>query len=60
MKYSDDQGLLIFEHPMRSEEIVIFFIYMRLPLFPSQRKRKTNILIEKKQERIIYLRESEC
>jgi hypothetical protein len=59
MKYSDDQGKLMIEHPMRSEEIVIFSFYA-ITSFSFTKKRKTNILIEKKQERIIYLRESEC
>jgi hypothetical protein len=59
MKYSDNQGKLMIEHSMKSEEIIFFHFYAITP-FPSQRKRKTNILIEKKQERIIYLRESEC
>ena len=47
------------EHSMKSEEIVIFS-FLCVYLFSVTKKKKTNILIEKKQERIIYLRESEC
>ena len=45
---------------MRLEKKLFFFIFVQLSLFPVKRKRKTNILIEKKQERNIYLRKSEC
>jgi hypothetical protein len=40
MKYSnDDQGKLMIEHPMRSEEIVIFFILCGY-LFSFTKKKK--------------------
>jgi len=40
MKYSDDQGKLMIEHPMRSEEIVHFFIICEYFFFLHKEKER--------------------
>ena len=57
MKYSDDQeDVIVYHSPVLEETDEFFFVdFTRLLPFCSKLKReKTNLLIEKKQERIIY------